>query len=535
MKRRSALWTLVGAGSIGMRAGLNGGKAGLIGAAAPASITAESLRPGIPCGVMVGDPVSNGAMNSVVIWSRTDRAAGMEVEYSGQADFQQALRVKGPTASAETGYTARVELAGLKAGAEYFYRVTFVDGSARSEPFAGRFRTAGGGKSVRVLWSGDTCGQGYGINTDWGGMRIYEAMRQREPDFFIHSGDTIYADGVLQPEVKLEDGSVWRNVVTEAMTKAAETLDEFRGHYKYNLADKNVLAMNAEIPVFAQWDDHEVTNNWWPEEPLTRGEHQRKKYVEKNMLVMAARGARAFHEYMPIRATPAEPGRVYRKLGYGPLLDVLMIDTRSYRGPNAENMEESYGPSAYYFGPQQVAWLKRALKASRAEWKVIACDMPLALPRMYDGDRRWGQESLSQGDNGAPRGREHELADILSFIKRERIVNTIWVTGDVHYAAAHYFDPNKASFQEFEPFWEFVAGPLNAGTGRPIRLDGTFGPQAVFTKGVPPGTSVNHGPSYGMQFFGHVAIDGATGVMAVALKDMSDATLWSIKLDPKQA
>ena len=66
------------------------------------------------------------------------------------------------------------------------------------------------------------------------------------------------------------------------------------------------------------------------------------------MLTLAARGARAFHEYMPIRATLAEVNRVYRKLPYGPLLDVLMLDTRSYRGPNAENMEESYGPSAYY-------------------------------------------------------------------------------------------------------------------------------------------------------------------------------------------
>ena len=337
-----------------------------------------------------------------------------------------------------------------------------------------------------------------------------------------------------EAEVKLADGSVWKNRVIEAKSKPAETLAEYRGNYKYNLTDKNVLAMNAEIPVFAQWDDHEVTNNWWPHEPIGRGEHQRRKYVEKNMLAMAARGTRAFHEYMPIRSTLAEPGRIYRKLAYGPLLDVIMLDTRSYRGPNAENMEAAYGPSAYFFGPQQVAWFKRALQASQAEWKVIACDMPLALPRTYDGDRRWGQESMSQGNGGQPRGRELELADILSFIKRERIRNTIWITADVHYAAAHHFDPNKAAFQDFEPFWEFVAGPLSAATGRVGPLDGTFGPQAVFTKGAPPASRINHGPSYGMQFFGQVAIDGATGVMTVTLKDMNDNALWSIKLDPQK-
>ena len=48
---------------------------------------------------------------------------------------------------------------------------------------------------------------------------------------------------------------------------------------------------------------------------------------------------------------PTEPGRIYRKISYGPLLDVFMLDMRSYRGPNAENMQETYGPDAYFLGP----------------------------------------------------------------------------------------------------------------------------------------------------------------------------------------
>jgi alkaline phosphatase D len=107
--------------------------------------------------------------------------------------------------------------------------------------------------------------------------------------------------------------------------------------------------------MFAQWDDHEVTNNWWPGEPLTRAEHQRKKYVEKNASLLSARAARAFHEYMPLRTTQSEPGRVYRKISYGPLLDVFMLDMRSYRGPNGEGKEDSYGPAAYFLGLTQIA------------------------------------------------------------------------------------------------------------------------------------------------------------------------------------
>ena len=319
----------------------------------------------------------------------------------------------------------------------------------------------------------------------------------------------------------------------EDKSKPAETLAEFRGNYKYNLIDKNVRAFNAEVPIFTQWDDHEVTNNWWPGEPLTRAEHQRKKYVEKNTLLLAARASRAFHEYMPMVETPAEPGRVYRKISYGPLVNVFMLYERSYRGPNGEDKQETYGPDAYFLGATQVAWLKRELMASKATWKVIAADMPISLVVVYDVDRKWGIEAIAQGDDGPPLGRELEIADILSFIKRAGIRNTLWLTADVHYTAAHYYDPNKAKFQDFEPFWEFVSGPIHAGSFGPNDLDATFGPQLMYVKAPTKEQGQNVAPSGGLQFFGHIAVDGATEVMTVTLKDVDDNALWSVKLEPK--
>jgi alkaline phosphatase D len=347
------------------------------------------------------------------------------------------------------------------------------------------------------------------------------------------SGDTIYADGPIQSEVKLPDGSLWRNRVTEAVSKPAETLEEFRGRHKYNLTDRNVLAMNAAVPILAQWDDHEVTNNWWPGEPLTRAEHLKKKYADPNVLALQLRAAKAFHEYMPMRFEPSEPGRVYRKIGYGPLVDVFMLDMRSYRGPNGENTQAAYGPDSYFLGPQQIAWLKRALLDSRATWKVIAADMPLGLVVTYDVDRNFGSEAVAQGD-GPPLGRELEIADLLRFIKNAGIRNTVWLTADVHYTAAHYYDPNKAQFQDFEPFWEFVSGPLHAGTFGPNTLDNTFGPQLRFVK-APEKGQVNLSPAAGYQFFGHVAVDGRTEQMTVTLKDAADTDLWHVTLDPVKA
>src|ERR1700687_805983 len=235
---------------------------------------------------------------------------------------------------------------------------------------------------------------------------------------------------------------------------------------------------------------------------------------------------------MPMRRTQAEAARVYRKISYGPLLDVFMLDMRSYRGPNGANDQEAYGSDAYLLGTIQIAWLKREWMASRSTWKVIASDMPLGLIVVYDNDRHFGSEAIAQGD-GPPRGRELEVADLLSLMTHAGIRNTVWLTADVHYSAAHYYDPDKAQFQDFEPFWEFVSGPLHAGTFGPNELDNTFGPEVKFIK-APGLDKQNLPPSAGMQFFGHVKIDGATGQLTVTLRDRADVALWSTTLDPKR-
>src|SRR5262249_58754123 len=81
-------------------------------------------------------------------------------------------------------------------------------------------------------------------------------------------------------------------------------------------------------------------------------------------------------------------------------------------------------------------------------------------------------------------GREVEMAEILRFIRDNDIRNVVWDTADVHYSASHFYEPRSAAFPDFAPFWEFVSGPLNAGTFGPNRPDGTFGPQ-VRWKGIP--------------------------------------------------
>lgn len=503
--------------------------------AAPALITRDAMRPQMAHGIQSGDPKADGA----VIWTRSDRPSRLWLEWATTASFANATRVRGPYLMDDTDFTGRVDLAGLPAGQEIFYRVVLQDlhnERVLSEPVTGHLRLpANAGakavRDVRFTWSGDTAGQGWGINEAWGGMKIYEQMRKVNPDFFLHCGDTIYADGPIAAQVKLADGSLWNNVVTEEVSKVAETLNEYRGRYRYNLMDANVRRMAAEVPQIWQWDDHEVVNNWSDSKDLAAD----KRYTEKNVPLLVARATRAFHEFAPIRRTPdVESERVYRHLPQGPLLDMFVVDMRSYRGPNTHNLQTSETEESAFMGRPQIAWLLDGLKRSKSVWKVIAADMPISL-HVADGKDAGGRdrwEASANGDDGAPMGRELEIARLLREIKRAGIKNVVWLTADVHYTAAHYFDPAKARFSDFSPFWEFVSGPLNAGGFGPNKTDATFGMQVVYQKAP---NEVNAPPTNGMQFFGQVDIDAKTKAMTVTLKDLAGASLYTRTLAPQRS
>ena len=110
-------------------------------------------------------------------------------------------------------------------------------------------------------------------------MLTYAAMKEHRPDFFIHSGDTVYCDWPIAARKEMPNGEVWSNLVAEGVEKVAETMAEFCGRWKYNMLDAHVRAFNAEVPTFFQWDDHEVVNNWSDAKDLTGDD----RYVVKNV------------------------------------------------------------------------------------------------------------------------------------------------------------------------------------------------------------------------------------------------------------
>lgn len=483
-----------------------------------------SAAPKMEQGIQIGDLDGNRA----VIWSRTDRPARMMVEYAFNAYFVNSTIIRGPYALETSDFTSRQDLVDLPEGAEVFVKVWFEDLSNqrnRSTPVTGHFATISHRDDIHFVWGGDTGGQGWGINEAFGGMKIYETMRQVKPQFFIQSGDSVYSDGPIKPEVQAENGQIWTNLVTPEVSKVAESLDEFRGRYKYNLLDSNVRRFNAEVPQIWQWDDHEVVNNWSDSKDLNNN----PAYTVKDVPLLVARATQAFHEYAPLRPHNIEEAeRIYRKISYGNLLDVFVLDMRSYRGANTDNLQMQEGLDTAFLGETQLNWLTDSLANSTATWKVISADMPLGL-NIADGVDAQGRarwEAVANGDNGPAAGRELEIARLLKRIKNQKIKNIVWLTADVHYAAAHYYDPKKAQTKDFLPFWEFVAGPLNAGSFGPNTTDATFGPQVVFYK-APPAGQVNLSPYAGLQFFGEVYINKNNKAMTVGFKDINGKLIYS--------
>lgn len=461
-------------------------------------------RPECRWGVQSGDVDREGA----VVWCRSDRPATLAVEWSLDPTFLRPVRVVGPRCGAETDFTAKVLLRGLPPGARVHYRARFVAERASDWSIGSLATPPDDARTVRFAWSGDTNGQGWGIDPTRGGMPAFATLADARPDFFLHCGDAIYADQIIAPTIALPDGTTWNNLVTPAKSKVAETLDDFRGAHLYPRASEEFRRATATIAHYHVWDDHEVHDNWYPGLVLAD-----ERYTERRIDVLAARARQAWTEHTPSRVDPRS-GPTYRSFRWGPHVEVFLLDGRAHRTANAPRDREA--EPAAFLGDAQARWLEAGLLASKATWKVVVCDMPIGLSiaeyyppgcaadcaRAYDG---WANE------DGPPRGRERELAGLLSALRRGAVKNVVWLTADVHYAAAVRYDPARAAFHDFDPFWEFVAGPMHAAAFPRGPLDDTFGPEVTFA-------TAEGSPHAGGTNFGLVAVDPA-GTMTVRICD----------------
>ena len=185
------------------------------------------------------------------------------------------------------------------------------------------------------------------------------------------------------------------------------------------------------------WDDHETENDYAgfaPENPADPADNQ------PDFASRRARAYQAYYEHMPLRASQLPTGpflQLYRRLVFGDLMEVNVLDTRQYRSHGAPSTcalterIDGYCPSALdvtrtILGEQQRNWLIDGLGHSTASWNLLANQVNFA-PTDGNADpaiRTLGGEKW----DGYPFDRQA----VLNFIADRKLWNTIVITGDTH-------------------------------------------------------------------------------------------------------
>jgi alkaline phosphatase D len=423
--------------------------------------------------VAAGDVTATAA----VVWARAPQAGEVRIEHGPFGETAGDRPIVVP-ATHDADLTVRARLDGLRPRTRYTYRVAAGEASAE-----GTFTTAPAADdraSVRFVWSGDL-GSTKNCRHVADGYPIFRTMARHRPDFFLFAGDTIYADHVCAgPTFVPGSGFV------------ALTLDGFRAKHRYNRSDDAYAAFLRQTSVSAIWDDHEVRNDFaGTADPLM------------------PEGRRAFLEYWPIEPPADEPGRLYRRLRQGALLEVFILDTRQYRSPNAT----PDGPGKTMLGAAQRRWLVDAVASSTATWKVVVSSVSLSVPTGRLARDSWSNATVwgIPEENGT--GFAVERDGILKALRDHRVRNLVFLAADVHHAELIRHRPSP----DFS-FHEFIAGPLAASFGVPRPLDVALNPRPLFARG-------------GVRNFGEIFVEPAR--LTVRIVDEAGAVLFTHAIGPE--
>ena len=390
-----------------------------------------------------------------VVWVRGVGAYPVRLTYAPAAGGEE-RRVQVPLSLA-ADRSAKAVLSDLLPGTRYRYTATQSGAAAEGE-----FTTAPPPDSetaLRFAWSGDLGSRGY-CRRGTDGYPIFRAMARFPVDFFLFVGDTIYSDQVCDgPETVRGSGFV------------ARTLPQYLAKHRYNRADAAVQAYFRRTPVFAIWDDHEVTNDF-------------SGSVEPLMPI----GRQAFIDYFPIVPPAEEPGRLYRRFRWGRLLEVFILDTRQYRSANSD----ADGAGKTMLGRAQRRWLVDGVTGSPARWKVVVTSVSLSVPTGRKVRDSWSNANILGFPEEGGTGFATERDAILRDLRVRGVRNLVFLAADVHHAELIRHHPTSDW-----SFHEFIAGPLSASPGRPRPLDDGLNPRSLWALG-------------GVLNFGEIAVEAGS-------------------------
>ncbi len=363
-------------------------------------------------GVASGDALAD----RVIIWTRVTPS---DINDSYEVDWQMATDESMTTIVASGSYltdssedfTVKVDVTGLAANTWYWYRFS-MEGS---QSLVGRTRTTPNAMVDRLRFAVVSC-QNFG-----GGLfyNAYNDLAQRSDiDAVIHLGDYIYEYA----------SSISGNGIEVLPPNETVSLNDYRQRYASYRLDANLREVHRKWPFYNVWDDHESANNSWG----INGAQNHQPDTEGPWTERLANSKKAYFEWIPIRPKAPENYSIYRTIPMGPMVDLIMIDTR------IEGRDQEVGttdpaiddPNRTMLGAEQKQWLKEQLSSSSAQWKIIGNQVmfaPLELPAIPIIFPNGGIINADQWD-----GYRAERKEMVEFLHDNDIDNVVVLTGDIH-------------------------------------------------------------------------------------------------------
>ncbi|MET8946940.1 alkaline phosphatase D family protein [Streptomyces sp. NPDC004542] len=408
--------------------------AGPLAAALPARAAAGT--PAFLHGVASGDPLPDG----VLLWTRVTPTAeaipgsglgpDTEVSWTVAKDraFTAVVAEGSTTATAAADHTVKADIRGLEPATDYWFR--FSAGGTDS-PVA-RTRTAPAADA-------SVAGLRFGVVScaDWeaGYFSSYRHLAARgDLDAWLHLGDYIYEYGTGEYGTR---GTVVR---PHAPAHEILTLADYRTRHGRYKTDPDLQALHAKAPVIAIWDDHEFANDSW-----SGGAENHTEGAEGTWAARQAAARQAYFEWMPVR--PAIAGTTYRRLRFGKLADLSLLDLRSFRSQQVKVGNGSVDdPDRTITGRAQLDWLKAGLKASDTKWRLVGnsvmispfavgslpADLLTPLAKLLGLPQEGLALNTDQWD-----GYTDDRRELLAHLRSNAIGNTVFLTGDIHMAWAN--------------------------------------------------------------------------------------------------
>ncbi|OKK19187.1 alkaline phosphatase [Streptomyces sp. CB00455] len=406
---------------------------------------AADSAPAFLHGVASGDPLPDG----VLLWTRVTPTAGavpgsglgpaVQVGWEVASDkaFSTVVAAGTVTASAAADHTVKVDVRGLRPQTPYWYR--FTAGAAVSP--VGRTLTTPG---ADVTTSGVRFGVVSCANWESGYFSAYRHLAARtDLDAVLHLGDYVYEyQSGGYPEAKYV-------VRPHEPRHEILTLADYRTRHGAYKTDADLQALHHAHPIVAIWDDHEFANDAW-----AGGAENHTPGAEGEWAARAAAAKQAYFEWMPVRASIA--GTVYRRLRFGTLADLHLLDLRSFRSQQAKVGSGTVDdPERTITGRAQLDWLKSGLAASDATWKLVGTSVmisPVAFGSLPAHLLKPLAKLLGLPEGGLALnvdqwdGYTDDRKELLGHLRDRNIKNTVFLTGDIHMAWANEVPVNMATY-----------------------------------------------------------------------------------------